>query len=270
MNDEPIMPSKAGVKKAVFAFGRMQPPTEGHAYLIRSVIEAAGEDGDAYIFPTSTHSGPKKSKRRKTAKASASAATASAVAKANSPKTEEAKELAEDVNNPLTIDQKVHWLRIMFPEGARIINTTKQDCKMIFAAIDKLLNAGYTDISVVVGADRKEDFETMFSNVSTNAKLVSKGATLGIRVLPRPEEAISGTKVRTMAARGQITQFRRSVKTGLMTDADALELMNEVREAMGLEPIETSMEGGSGGSLSGVARANTTKRTTKRKRRTYK
>ena len=135
---------------------------------------------------------------------------------------------------------------------------------MIFAAIDKLLNAGYTDISVVVGADRKEDFEKMFSNPSTNAKLVSKGATLSIRVLPRPEEAISGTKVRTMAARGQITKFRRSVKTGLMTDADALELMNEVREAMGLEPIETSLEGGSS------ARANTTKRTTKRKRRTYK
>jgi len=267
MNDEPIIaPSKAGVKKAVFAFGRMQPPTEGHAYLIRSVIEAAGEDGDAYIFPTSTHSGPKKSKRRKTAKASASVA-ASAVAKANSPKTEEAKELAEDINNPLTIDQKVHWLRIMFPEGARIINTTKQDCKMIFAAINKLLDAGYTDISVVVGADRKEDFETMFSNAAVNAKLMSKGATLGIRVLPRPEEAISGTKVRTMAARGQITKFRRSVKTGLMTDADALELMNEVREAMGLEPIETSMEGGGSG---GVARANTTKRTTKRKRCTYK
>ena len=258
MEEPEIAPSKASVKKAVFAFGRMQPPTEGHAYLIRSVIEAAGEDGDAYIFPTSTHSGPKKSKRRKTAKASASAA-----ATANSPKTEEAKELAEEVNNPLTIDQKVHWLRIMFPEGARIINTTKQDCKMIFAAIDKLLNAGYTDISVVVGADRKGDFETMFSNVSTNAKLVSKGATLGIRVLPRPEEAISGTKVRTMAARGQITKFRRYVKTGLMTDADALELMNEVRETMGLEPIGTSLEGGSG------TRA-TTKRTTKRKCRTYK
>lgn len=250
MNDEPVIErSKAGVKKAVFAFGRMQPPTSGHAYLIRSVIEAAGEDGDAYIFPTSTHekkkisvNSTKKSKRRKTEKVSASSAAASAVA--NSPKTVEAKEVAEEVNNPLTIDQKVHWLRIMFPEGARIINTTKQDCKMIFAAIDKLLNAGYTDISVVVGADRKKDFEKMFSNPSTNAKAMSKGATLSVRVLPRPEEAISGTKVRTMAARGQITEFRGSVKTGLMTDADALELMNQVREAMLLEPIGTSLEGG--------------------------
>ena len=230
-----------GHKKAVFAFGRMQPPTAGHAYLVRSVIEAASDDGDPYIFPTSTVTDAgKAAKRRKTAKASVNAG-----AKPPSPtKSANAREAAELYNNPLTIDQKVFWLKRMFPEGVRIINTTKQDCKTIFKALDHLMEAGYTDITVLIGTDRKEDFEKMFSNATLMAACAAKGVTLGIRVLPRPEAAISGTKVRTMAARGKISEFTRWVKTGAMTNADAKELMNQVREAMGLEPIEKSLEGG--------------------------
>jgi hypothetical protein len=132
----------------------------------------------------------------------------------------------------------------MFPEGVRIINTTKNDCKTIFKVINHLLEAGYTDITVIVGLDRKADFEEMFANAKLAADLVARTATLGIRVLPRPEAAISGTKVRTMAARGKISEFTRWVKTGAMTNADAKELMNQVREAMGLESIEESLEGG--------------------------
>ena len=231
-----------GHKKAVFAFGRMQPPTEGHAYLIRSVIETAGADADPYIFPTSTHTIA--GKKRKTAKAAAVPA-GGAGAKAPSPtKSANAKELAELNNNPLKIEQKVHWLRKMFPEGIRIVNTTTQDCKTIFKVLEKLLEAGYTDITVLIGADRKADFETMLSNAKLAADLTAKEATLGIRVLPRPEAAISGTKVRTMAARGKITNFVRSVMTGDMTVADAKALLNDVRAGMGLEPIEKSLDGG--------------------------
>jgi hypothetical protein len=233
----------AGHTKTVFAFGRMQPPTEGHAYLIRSVIETAGEEGDPYIFPTSTVTDTGKASKRRTVRLGAG--KASVPAGAPSPtKSANARELAELYNNPLTIDQKVHWLKKMFPEGVRIINTTKQDCKTIFKALEHLLEAGYTDITVVVGGDRKEDFEKMFANASLLAACAAKGATLGIRILPRPEAAISGTKVRTMAARGKISDFVRSVKTGHMTDADAKELMNQVRETMGLESIVTSVEGG--------------------------
>ena len=229
-----------GHTKAVFAFGRMQPPTEGHAFLIRSVIEVAGKDADPYIFPTSTHTEVGKSaKRRRTAKASAGAG-----AGASPTKSANAREAATLYNNPLMIDQKVKWLKKMFPEGVRIINTTTQDCKTIFKVLDKLLEAGYKEITVLVGADRKEDFETMFSNAKLGAALAAKEATLSIRILPRPESAISGTKVRTMAARGKLSDFVRSVKTGLMTDEDAKEMLNEVRVGMGLDPISASLEGG--------------------------
>jgi len=230
-----------GHTKAVFAFGRMQPPTEGHAYLIRSVIEVAGKDADPYIFPTSTHTeAGKAGKRRRTAKAS----PAGGAGAASPTKSANAREAATLYNNPLTIDQKVKWLKKMFPEGVRIINTTSQDCKTIFKVLDKLLEAGYKDITVLVGADRKEDFETMFSNAKLAAALAAKEAVLSIRILPRPESAISGTKVRTMAARGKLSDFVRSVKTGLMTDEDAREMLNEVRVGMGLEPIGASLEGG--------------------------
>ena len=238
-----------GHTKAVFAFGRMQPPTEGHAYLIRSVIEVADKDADPYIFPTSTHtdvgkSAGKSAKRRRTAKAEAEA-DAGAGEGESPTKSANARETATLYNNPLMIDQKVKWLKKMFPEGVRIINTTSQDCKTIFKVLDKLLEAGYKEITVLVGADRKEDFETMFSNAKLAAALAAKEAVLSIRILPRPESAISGTKVRTMAARGKITEFVRSVKTGLMTDEDAREMLNEVRVGMGLEPIGASLEGGS-------------------------
>jgi len=224
----------------------MQPPTEGHAYLIRSVIEVADKDADPYIFPTSTHtevgkSAGKSAKRRRTAKAEADAG---AGAGESPTKSANAREAATLYNNPLTIDQKVKWLKKMFPEGVRIINTTSQDCKTIFKVLDKLLEADYKDITVLVGADRKEDFETMFSNAKLAAALAAKEAVLSIRILPRPESAISGTKVRTMAARGKLSDFVRSVKTGLMTDEDAREMLNEVRVGMGLEPIGASLEGG--------------------------
>ena len=247
MAEDTIHTSSAAIKKAVFAFGRLQPPTEGHAYLVRSVIEFAGEDADPYICPTSTVTELGKSgNRRKTAKASnASAPPPGGGAGAPSvTKSAEARELAEAYNNPLTIDQKVKWLKKMFPKDVRIINTTKQESKTIFKALDHLLAAGYKDITVVVGADRKEDFEKMFSNASLMAACAAKEAILGIRILPRPEAAISGTKVRTMAARGKISAFRHATKTGLMTDADTKEMMNEVRMGMGLEPIESSLEGG--------------------------
>jgi len=235
-----------GHTKAVFAFGRMQPPTEGHAYLIRSVMEFAGPDADPYIFPTSTTDAGKSIKRRRTTKASASASVPAGGAGAAAPtKSANAREAATTYSNPLTIDQKVHWLKKMFPEGVRIINTTRQDCKTIIKALEHLLAAGYKEITAVVGADRKEDFEKMFSNGSLMAACAAKGATLGIRILPRPEAAISGTKVRTMAARGKLSDFVRSVKTGLMTDEDAKELLNEVRGGMGLDPISASLEGGS-------------------------
>jgi nicotinic acid mononucleotide adenylyltransferase len=252
MAEDTIHKSSAAIKKAVFAFGRMQPPTEGHAYLVRSVIEFAGEDADPYIFPTSTVTElGKAGKRRKTAKASnappggsVSAPPGGGAGAPSVTKSAEARELAEAYNNPLTIDQKVKWLKKMFPKDVRIINTTKQESKTIFKALDHLLAAGYKDITVVVGADRKEDFEKMFSNASLMAACAAKEATLGIRILPRPEAAISGTKVRTMAARGKISAFRHATKTGLMTDADTKEMMNEVRMGMGLEPIESSLEGG--------------------------
>jgi len=247
MAEDTIHKSSDAIKKAVFAFGRMQPPTEGHAYLVRSVIEFAGDDADPYIFPTSTVSELGKSgKRRKTAKASNASAPPPGGGAGAPPvtKSAEARELAEAYNNPLTIDQKVKWLKKMFPKDVRIINTTTQESKTIFKALDHLLAAGYKDITVVVGADRKEDFEKMFSNASLMAACAAKEAILGIRILPRPEAAISGTKVRTMAARGKISAFRHATKTGLMTDADTKEMMNEVRAGMGLEPIESSLEGG--------------------------
>ena len=47
-------------KMAVFAFGRMNPPTVGHEKLINAVEKIAdGKSADSFIIPTKTHDGDK-------------------------------------------------------------------------------------------------------------------------------------------------------------------------------------------------------------------
>jgi hypothetical protein len=158
--------------RAVFTFGRFNPPTMGHKALIEAVIATAMKlperwegmeagaapppPADAYIFPSSTLSEPRR--------------------------------------NPLTVKQKIAIIQRAFPDPnlVRVIDTT--DINSPIFARRALAEAGYTDITLVVGEDERG---SSFGKCMPGVKCV---------VAPRPEgfnsenlTKISGTKVREAA-----------------------------------------------------------------------
>ena len=109
---------------AVFTFGRFNPPTIGHEKLLNVVASTASKvRGDQYVF--SSHS-------------------------------QDAKK------NPLTNDQKVVFMKMMFPKHRRSI--MKTDVRTAFEAVSELHSMNkYSKIVMVVGSDRVREFNTVLN-----------------------------------------------------------------------------------------------------------
>jgi nicotinic acid mononucleotide adenylyltransferase len=112
-------PTTEGAKIAAFTFGRFNPPTTGHELLINKVKEfAAGND--YFVFPS--HTTDKKGK------------------------------------NPLTAEQKVTLMKMMFPshKDSIVFDAGVRDA---IKALKWLEDKGYTDAIFVVGSDRVPAFQ---------------------------------------------------------------------------------------------------------------
>jgi hypothetical protein len=171
---------------AYFTFGRFQPPTLGHRALFQ-VLAAAADSADVYIFPSSTQDGDK---------------------------------------NPLTIEQKLYWLRKINGDlPVRFINTTTHDCKNPAAVFYKLVEAGYTNIVMCVGSDRLTGFRGMIASLKAKPEFTSIDISARVCGKERNMAAgVSGTKVRAAAAAGNVEKV--AMYTGLSaTNARALSEM---------------------------------------------
>ena len=106
-------------KKAVFTFGRFNPPTKGHARLM-DVVKNSSAGADHYVF----------------------------TGKTNDPK-----------KNPLQYKDKITFLRAMFP------HMNIMDDPAIRTPWEALEELGkqYDEVVMVVGSDRKQDFETQMT-----------------------------------------------------------------------------------------------------------
>lgn len=191
-------------EKAYFTFGRFQPPTLGHGRLIHELANTASEHhGDAYVFVSST---------------------------------------VDRKKNPLSVFQKVSWLKYMFPDvNVRFINTTTcrkafasvaptQECKTIFAVFDVLRSAGYSDVTLCVGSDRVPDFTRMLSKFTPEGISIHILGLGGIRDASASNlSGMSGTKMREAALRNNVPTFLAG--TGLADDP-ARVLMGQVQAGM--------------------------------------
>ena len=66
----------------------------------------------------------------------------------------------DDKKNPLTPDEKISFMRQLYPNhGERIINDGSM--KTIFNVLKKANEDGYSSINIMVGADRKSEFEKL-------------------------------------------------------------------------------------------------------------
>jgi hypothetical protein len=200
---------------ALFAFGRFQPPTTGHQILIESVAAAAKTAGaDAYIFATS------------------SANNLEAKAVKNMMKSGEFKSLKEN-ENPLSVETKVFYLKKMYPAtDVTFINTTEYECKQLFQVLERLRSAGYESITMMAGGDRVPTFTKMFEKAGVDVDVVSAGER-NVNMGSNAPKAMSGTKMRLAAVRGDLEFFKRGVMIGDMTESDARDLMGLVRVGLG-------------------------------------
>lgn len=196
-------------KRIVFTFGRFNPPTTGHLKLIEAVAKEAGS-GDYVIVPTRSFKADK---------------------------------------NPLKIDIKLAWMKEMFPKHAKNIITSK-DLNVIIKVMQSfqgLVSEGkYTDVCMVVGSDRVEEFTTLLNKYNRDKNDPDKSPVeYGFRTIevksagerdPDNDDDVSGmsaSKMRGYAKAGRWSLFAKALK-GLLESKRATDLMKDVRVGQGL------------------------------------
>jgi hypothetical protein len=187
-------------KTLVTAFGRFNPPTVGHQKLIDKVAKVAGKN-DYQIYPSQSQDAKK---------------------------------------NPLSYNDKVKFMRKMFPKHARNIYMDK-NVKMALHIADRAHKEGYTEFVYVAGSDRVNEFKVLLNKY--NGKEGKHGFYNfkdGIQVVSAGErdpdaEGVSGmsaSKMRAAAADNDLELFA----TGLPKNfGEVQELLNAVRKGMGLK-----------------------------------
>ena len=182
--------------KAYFSVGRFQPPTIGHARMIR---ELTGKGGDAFVFVSSVTS-----------------------PKFQNPLTVEQKITALEAMFPAGVT---------FVNTA----TCTPRCAGPVAANDYLRSKGYTDITLIAGSDRAPIFGPagdMWKSGIANG--VPPPKFIGLeRSQEDAVSAMSGTKARELARTGNYEDFARAVRVGRIDDAGIRTLYNAIRSARG-------------------------------------
>jgi len=231
-----IIKQTDGHIKAFFTFGRFQPPTTGHAFLVNKVVEfvEAQKDyggADGYVFVSSSKS--------KASKKSAVLTTKKALTETD------ARELAENMKDPLDVGTKTAILKKMHSDkNIKFINTSvcksqafegsvdNEDCTNINKIIRKLFSSGYTDVTMIIGQDRVEGFSKFLPK---EIKVIGIGEVRTIK-------SISGTNMRIAAALGDFLTFEEGIQNGKLSIQDIKSLFNNVRSGMGL--LSIAAEGG--------------------------
>ncbi len=131
--------------------------------------------------------------------------------------------------NPLPHDVKVQFMSKLFP-GSNVVN--EPSIKNPFQASGYLNSNGFTDLVMVVGSDRVEEFRNRFNRATEyfdSFEIVSAGERD-----PDAEgvSGMSGTKAREAAISGDIGKFRAA--TGWDGELASL-LMKAVRDGLGVE-----------------------------------
>ena len=194
-------------KRIVFTFGRFNPPTTGHLKLIEAVAKEAGQKDDYRIVPSRSFKADK---------------------------------------NPLKIDIKLAWMKKMFPKHADNIISTK-DLNVIVKVMQSFQGIppdGYTDVCMVVGSDRVQDFTTLLNKYNRDPNDPDKTVEYAFKSIevksagerdPDNDNDVSGvsaSKMRAHALDKNVKGFMEGIPDTL-TKADKLQLMIEIRKGMG-------------------------------------
>ena len=143
--------------------------------------------------------------------------------------------------NPLDFKYKVKTVRKFFPKHARSVMLNTK-VKNVFDAVTEMYNDGFKNVTMVVGSDRINEFNTLlkkYNGVKGRHGLYNFNKINVISAGDRDPDAddisgMSASKMRSLANEGDFTQFSQGLPRNV-SNADAKKVYNEVRKGMGLK-----------------------------------
>jgi len=147
----------------------------------------------------------------------------------------------DEKKNPLDFKYKVKTVRKFFPKHARSVMLNKK-VKTVFDAVTEMYNDGFKNITMVVGSDRINEFNTLlkkYNGVKGRHGLYNFNKINVISAGDRDPDAddvsgMSASKMRSLANEGDFTQFSQGLPRNV-SNSDAKKVYNEVRKGMGLK-----------------------------------
>lgn len=140
--------------------------------------------------------------------------------------------------NPLSADEKVDYLKKMYPKH-NVFHAATKEAPSIFHHAANLHKAGYHHLHVVVGADRVNEFKESLNKY--NGKFDSNGNGYHFKSIkvssagdrdPDAEgtEGMSASKMRAHALSGNVAEFKKGLHPALHKHAK--EMINKIKERL--------------------------------------
>ena len=187
-------------KHAVLAFGRMNPITNGHEKVVKTVKKLATKVGGSHHIVLSHSQDAKK--------------------------------------NPLTVDQKIKHAKRAFPDTNFI--AASKEAPTFFDHAEKLYKQGVTHLHMVAGSDRAGEYAKLlqkYNGTHKGARFNFKyiGVESAGERDPDAEgaEGISASKMREAAKEGDFDTFKKGAPS-TMSVAQVKQMYNDVRKGMRL------------------------------------
>ena len=180
-------------KDVVFVFERFNPPTIAHEKLLEQVAETAS--GSAYRIYSSHFEDAKK--------------------------------------NPLKLEEKVKWMRKVFPKYAR--NVMSDDVNTVFSICSKLYEQGFTRVTMMTESSRVLEFEALLNGhngVKTNDGFYNFKEGVKVIGCENSSLQLSESTMHTAAKSNDLESFAKNLPSSFQ---DHEELFNAVRNGMGLK-----------------------------------
>ena len=144
---------------------------------------------------------------------------------------------SQDNKNPLSAEEKVHYLKKMYPKHESSIHASTKESPTIFHAAADMHKKGYKHLHVVVGSDRVQEFHDKLHKY--NGKFYEKGHGYHFKSIkvtsagdrdPDAEgtEGMSASKMRAHALSGNKEGFKAGLHPALHPYAD--EMMKKIKD----------------------------------------
>jgi len=181
----------------VFAFGRLNPPTIGHQKLIERIITIAKRVKGLPVLYVSASQ--------------------------------------DKVKNPLTVKQKVAYLKKVYPRGITIlpaIGTERTFMEILKNRFDKK----YTDVYMIAGSDRVAEFKKLikkYNGTDYNFDTVNVVSAGERDADATGAKGMSASKMRAFASVNDFTSFKQGLISGTK-EKDAMKLFKDLKKGMGV------------------------------------